>query len=86
MHVYKSQYVNFIDFFVHNNINVAFLIIDFAVNIVEKIVDKSTIIIFKCNYEQCDKSDYWFKNCRQKHFHSKKNLKESHKNLKKSSN
>ena len=58
MHVYKSQGVNFIDFFAHNNIDVAFLTTDFVVDIVEKIVNKSTIIIFKCNYEQCDKNDH----------------------------
>ena len=58
MHVYESQCANFIDFSVHNNIDVAFLTIDFVVDIVEKTVDKSTIIIFKYNYEQCDKNDY----------------------------
>ena len=58
MHVYESQCVNFIDFFVHNNIDVAFLIIDFVVDTVEKIVDESTIMIFKCDYEQCDKSGH----------------------------
>ena len=58
MHVYKSQYVNFIDFFVYNNIDVAFLNINFVVNIVEKIINKSTIIIFKYNYEQYNKSNY----------------------------
>ena len=58
MHVYESQYANFIDLLIYNNINVAFLTIDFVVDIVKKIVDKSTIIIFKYNYKQCDKSDY----------------------------
>ena len=58
MHVYEFQYVNFIDFSTYNNINVAFLTINLAVNIVEKTVDESTIIIFKYNYEQCDKNNY----------------------------
>ena len=58
MHTYESQCANFIDFSTHNNIDVALLIINLAVNIVEKIVDESTIIIFKYNYKQCDKSDY----------------------------
>ena len=72
MHVYEFQCVNSIDFSTHNDIDVAFLIIDFVVNIVEKIVDESTIMIFKCDYEQCDKNDHWFKNCRMKHSHLKK--------------
>ena len=58
MHVYEFQCVNFIDFLIHNNIDVAFLTINLAVNIVEKTVDKSIIIIFKYNYEQCDKNDH----------------------------
>ena len=58
MHAYESQYTNFIDFLIHNNINIAFLTIDLAVDIVEKIVDKSIIIIFKYNYEQCNKNNY----------------------------
>ena len=58
MHVYESQYVNFINFFVYNNIDIALLVIDLIVDIVEKIVDELTIIIFKYNYKQCDKSNY----------------------------
>ena len=58
MHAYKFQCVNFIDFSVHNSIDVALLVIDFVVDIVEKIVDKLTIIIFKYNYEQCDKNNH----------------------------
>ena len=58
MHVYQSQCVNFINFFVHNNIDVAFLTTNLTVDIVEKTADELTIMIFKCDYKQCDKSDY----------------------------
>ena len=58
MHAYELQCVNFIDFSTYNNIDVAFLTINLVVDIVEKIVNESTIIIFKYNYKQCDKNNY----------------------------
>ena len=58
MHVYEFQCVNSIDFSIHNDIDVAFLIIDLIVDIVKNIVDESMIMIFKYDYISCDKNDY----------------------------
>ena len=74
MHVYESQYVNSINFSITNNIDVVFLTTDLIVEIIKNIVENFIIVqmMFKCDYEQCDKNDYWFKNCRIKHFYLKK--------------
>ena len=60
MHVYEFQYVNFVDFFVHNNIDVVFLIIDLIVDVIKNIVDDSIKIkmMTHCDYFSCDKNDH----------------------------
>ena len=72
MHVYEIQYANSIDFSIHNDIDVVFLIIDLIVDVVKNIVDELMIMIFKCDYISYDKNDHWFKNCIVKYFHLKK--------------
>ena len=60
MHVYEFQYVNLVDFFAHNNIDVVFLIINLTVDAIKNIVDDSIKIkmITHCDYFSCDENDY----------------------------
>ena len=47
-------------FFVHNNIDVVFLIIDLIVDVIKNIVDNSIKIkmITHCDYFSCNKNDH----------------------------
>ena len=85
MHVYEFQYVNLVDFFAHNNIDVVFLIINLTVDAIKNIVDDSIKIkmITHCDYFSCDENDYWFKNCKLKHFEKQKTFDERNKIQKK---
>ena len=60
MHVYEIQCVNFINFFVYNDIDVVFFVIDLIVNIIKNIVDDSikTKMIIHCDYVSCDKNNH----------------------------
>ena len=61
MHAYEFQYINFVDFFfVHNDIDVAFLITDLIVDVIKNIADDSMKIkmMTHCDYFSCDKNDY----------------------------
>ena len=60
MHVYEFQCVNFVDLFVHNDIDVAFFVIDLTVDIIKNIVDDSIKIkmMTYCDYFSCDKNDH----------------------------
>ena len=85
MHVYEIQCINFVDFFVHNDIDVAFLIINLIVDVIKNIIDDLIKIkmITYCDYFSCDKNDYWFKNCKLKHFEKQKTFDERNKIQKK---
>ena len=60
MHVYESQCANSIKFSTTNDIDVAFLTTDLTVEIIKNIAEGFMIVqmMFKCDYEQCGKSDY----------------------------
>ena len=60
MHVYEFQYINFVDSFAHNNIDVAFFIIDLTVDIIKNTADDSMKIkmMTHCDYFSCDKNDH----------------------------
>ena len=85
MYVYEIQCVNFVDFFVHNNIDVVFLIINLIVDVIKNIVDDSMKIkiMTHCDYFSCNKNDHWFKNCKLKHFEKQKTFDERNKIQKK---
>ena len=88
MHVYKIQCVNFVDFFVYNNIDVIFFVIDLIVDAIKNTINDSIKIkmITYCNYVSCDKNNYWFKNCKLKHFEKQKTFDERNKIQKKRRN
>ena len=44
MYVYKLQYVNLINIVAHNETEIIFLVIDLAVDIIQKIVDNFIIM------------------------------------------
>ena len=81
MHVYETQCVNFVDFFVYNDIDVVFLIIDLIVDVIKNTADNSIKIkmMTHCDYSLCDKNDHWFKNCKLKHFEKQKAFDEHNK-------
>ena len=60
MHVYEIQYVNFVDFFVYNNIDVVFFVIDLIVDIIKNTVDDSMKIkmITYYDYVSCNKNNH----------------------------
>ena len=60
MHVYENQYVNFVDFFVYNDIDVVFFVIDLIVDIIKNIVDDLIKIkmMIHCDYVSCNKNDH----------------------------
>ena len=51
MYVYELQYINFINIVVYNKIKIIFLIIDLAVDIIQKIINNFIIMQmrFKCD-------------------------------------
>ena len=52
--------MNFVDFFVHNNIDVVFFVIDLIVDVIKNIVDNSIKIkmITHYDYVSCNKNDH----------------------------
>ena len=85
IHVYEFQCVNFVNSFVHNNIDVVFFVIDLTVDIIKNTADDSIKIkmMTYCDYFSCDKNDHWFKNCKLKHFEKQKAFDERNKTQKK---
>ena len=66
--------MNFVDFFVYNNIDVVFFVIDLIVDVIKNIINNLIKIkmITYCDYVLCNKNNYWFKNCKLKHFEKQK--------------
>ena len=60
MYVYEIQCVNFVDFFVYNDIDVVFFVIDLIVDIIKNIIDDLIKIkmITHCDYVSYNKNNH----------------------------